>query len=313
MKSAVTLVAAFGLAILPWASAHSSPRANSDLLIRARLLVDGVTVQSDQSQPVKIGNETPVKVPKSAVRAMVLSAILPGLGEVYASGTRGYVTGSAMAAADVFSFWQYIASSRKGDDRKQQYRQFAAVHYLRDRLNAYARDTIAVYSGSDSLGFCRPGSTHDEEKCTQQIDRHFPISQQNDNDFYQQVASDDYFIFGWDDWNMSDTQYPEFGWTGWNPGAHIPDMFVRDKTGATRSQNRAAFAAMRQRADDAYGRAQTFAWVMVIGRIVSMVDSAILVKFRNRDLAGLGQNPRLCFTVRPGVRPDMKLALKVRF
>jgi hypothetical protein len=52
---------------------------------------------------------------------------------------------------------------------------------------------------------------------------------------------------------------------------------------------------------------------MVIGRVVSIVDSAILVKLRNRDLAGFGGNPRLCFSVNPIGKLDMKLGLKVRF
>jgi hypothetical protein len=307
LRFGFVLLAACWLVGWPGGDTRCEPLPGCDLFVRAGLLVDGISAEGDEDQPVRVGGGAPEPGEKSVVRAMLLSAILPGLGEVYVAGTRGYVTGSVMAATDVFSFWQYLSNNGKGDDEKQKYKQFAAVHYYRERLGAYARDTIAVYSGSDSLGFCRPGPTHDGEKCTRQIDEHFPLSKQNDNDFYQQIDTDDYYVFGWDDWNTDGIENPETRWTGWNPGDPVPEVF------RSRSANRVTFSGMRQHADDFYGKADKYAWVMVIGRVVSIVDSAILVKLRNRDLAGLGGNPRLCLSVDPTGKPDMKLALKVRF
>ena len=66
-------------------------------------------------------------------------------------------------------------------------------------------------------------------------------------------------------------------------------------------------------ADDYYGKADRFAWIMVIGRVVSMVDAAILVKLRNRDLTGFGTNPRLTFNAKLSGDPNFKVALKMRF
>jgi hypothetical protein len=70
---------------------------------------------------------------------------------------------------------------------------------------------------------------------------------------------------------------------------------------------------MRKDADDYYSKADNFAWIMVIGRVVSMVDAAILVKLRNADLAGLGSNPRLTFDAKLSGNPNFKVALKMRF
>ena len=70
---------------------------------------------------------------------------------------------------------------------------------------------------------------------------------------------------------------------------------------------------MREEADDFYEKADRYAWIMVIGRVVSMVDAAILVKLRNRDLAGIGSNPRLTFKVNMHGSPDIKVGLKMRF
>jgi hypothetical protein len=307
------LVALGWLVGWPCGDARCEPSAGGDLVAKAGLLVGGLQAQGDRDQPIEAGGAPPPAGEKSAVRAMLLSAILPGLGEVYAAGTRGYVTGSMMAATDVFSFWQYLSNNDKGDTRKQEYRSFAGVHYSRTRLNAYALNTIAVYSGSDALGFCRPGPTQDDVKCTQQIDDSFPLSIQDDNDFYQQIDVEDRYIFGWDDWTTEGLENPETRWTGWNPGDPVPDVFLRDEAGRPRSLNRATYRGMRQDADDFFSKADKFAWVMVIGRMVSIVDSAILVKIRNRDLAGFGTNPRLCFVVDPMGKADMQLTLKVRF
>jgi hypothetical protein len=70
---------------------------------------------------------------------------------------------------------------------------------------------------------------------------------------------------------------------------------------------------MKSEADDYYGNADRYAWVMVIGRVVSMIDAAILVKLRNRDLAAVGDNPRLTFKAGFKGGPNFKVGLKMRF
>jgi hypothetical protein len=135
----------------------------------------------------------------------------------------------------------------------------------------------------------------------------FPLSEGGSGAFYEQIGADDKFVFGWDDWSTGDAQNPEDFWVDWNPYGDLP-------TGVPRtSPNRETYRGLRKDADDFYGAADRYAWIMVIGRVVSMIDAAILVKLRNRDLAGIGENPRLTFKARMGRNPNVKIGLKLRF
>ncbi|MFH1220120.1 MAG: hypothetical protein V1694_06665 [Candidatus Eisenbacteria bacterium] len=288
------------------AAGVSSGPARSDFNLRAGILINGIDAKDEGDRPVTVGSGGAGRE-KSVVRGMLLSALLPGLGEIYADGTRGHVSGAVMAATDVFSVWQYFTNNGKGDDWKQDYQRFARAHYDRDSLGAYIRGTIAVYSGTEALGRCRPGPTYDPVACSVQVDEIFPLSKTNDDDFYLQIGTEDRYIFGWDDWNTEGIENPEVKWTGWNPGDPIPVDFQ------SRSARRVEYQGMRDHADDFYSKADRYAWVMVIGRVISIVDTAILVKLRNRDLAGVGTNPRLSLKVDLLGRPDFRMAIKVRF
>lgn len=285
--------------------AQSGAPGPSDLDLRAGLLVGGVESDGEADQPVLGGSPAPEQ--KSVVRAMLLSALLPGLGEIYAGGTRGYAVGGLMAATDVFSIWRYVANNRSADDRKSEYRAFAADHYNRDSLYDYVEDVIAPWSGSSELDKCRPGPSYDPEDCLEQKLDAFPLSAIGTDDYYQQISGDDRYLMGWDDWDPYSVPNHEVEWTGWNPGDRIPGDLPQT------TANRQEYRRMRDDADGLYSLAERYAWIMVIGRVASMIDTAILVKIRNRDLAAVGTNPRL--VVKADVLGDLKVrvGLKVRF
>ena len=277
----------------------------SDLDLKAGLLIDGITAQ-EGSGPVEARSEAP-RGQKSVLRGMLFSALVPGLGEIYANGTRGYVTGGIMAAADIFASWQYFSNNSKGDDRKGDYERFAMEHYDADSLETYVVTVVARWSGSPDLQHCIPGPTYDNQLCLGEFAESFPLGATGSDDYYQQIGNDDRYVMGWDDWDPYQVLNHEVLWTSWNPGDPIPPGLP------STTANRETYNGMRDDANDFFSKADNYAWVMVIGRVVSMIDTAILVKLRNKDLAGLGTNPRLCFEVRSVAKPDFRLALKARF
>jgi hypothetical protein len=279
---------------------------DGDFDLRARLSIRKMRFDDESIPPPTGGAPAPVGE-KSVARAMLLSALLPGLGEIYAGGRRGLVTGAGLAALDAFSWWQYFDNNGKGDDEKDSYERFAAVHYSRDRFYGYVADTIAVFSGSDDLGFCQPGAIYDSVECRAQIDRVFPLSPENGGTFHEQIDVDDRYIFGWLDWNQDPPRDQADLWVDWDPYSAIPEDIP------TSSANRKIYRGMRDKSDDYYGKADTYAWIMVINRVVSMIDAAIMVKLRNRDLAALGDNPRLTFKAKLRGKPSFRVGVKVRF
>jgi len=238
---------------------------------------------------------------------MLLSAAIPGLGQIYAGGTRGYVVGGTMLAVEALAVSQYFSNNGKGDDLKDDYERFAADHYGRDRFYGYVRDTVVVYSGYDGFSSCTVPGEYDSAECWASINDEFPLSEQDDALFYEQIGVEDNYVFGWDDWDPYYIDNHEDLWYGWAPSDAFPNGIPSS------SPNKDKYNDMRMNADDYYGKADRFAWIMVIGRVVSMVDAAILVKLRNTDLAGLGSNPRLTFDAKLSGDPNFKVALKMRF
>jgi hypothetical protein len=277
-----------------------------DLDTVARIMIGNVRDGGGRDEPVTF-SDVPMVARKSVARAMLLSAVLPGLGQIYAGGRRGYVSGGAMAATDVFSLWGYFHNNSKGDDTKDQYEEWVRDHFDIQRFESYVRDTVVVFSGYEGFNFCTDPGFYDSAACWDAIYMVFPLAEEGSGAFYEQIDVDDKFVFGWNDWTMGDIEYPEDLWKDWNPYSDLPDGVPRT------SSNRAKYKAMRSEADDFYGRADRFAWIMVIGRVVSMIDAAILVKLRNRDIASIGTNPRLSFKAKLGGNPTVKVGLKMRF
>jgi hypothetical protein len=305
MKLAVR-VTAISLMFAAFIAACGNCETCSDLELMARTSI-GLIASDDRPDPLA-GEGHPAMVGrKSVARAMLLSAVLPGLGQIYAGGGRGYAVGGTMAAVDVLSAWQYFDNNRKGDDRKTEYQAFARDHYDRDRFIGYVRDTVVVFSGSDVFESCTVPGSYDSSDCWNSIHNVFPLSDKDDASYYEQIGDEDRYVFGWDDWFSSRTPGHADAWLDWNPYSSLPTGIL------STSANRDKYRSMKEGADDYYGKADRYAWVMVIGRVVSMIDAAILVKLRNRDLAAIGDNPRLTF--KAGLRggPNFRVGLRMRF
>jgi hypothetical protein len=302
----VTRILAISVAIAASAAACADCGTGGEFDLMARTSIGNIT--SDEEPDVPVGVSSPAAMGrKSVARAMLLSAVVPGLGQIYAGGRRGYAVGGTMAAIDVLSAWMYFDNNRKGDDRKTEYRDFARDHYDRNRFEEYVRDTIVAVSPDPVFEPCTDPGSYDSSACWTSIHNVFPLSDNEDAAFYEQIGDEYRFVFGWDDWYPERTPSHADAWVDWDPYTAFPTGIP------TTSANREKYRDMKSEADDFYGKADRYAWVMVIGRVVSMIDAAILVKIRNRDLAALGDNPRLTFKAGLGGSPNFKVGLKMRF
>ena len=302
----VMRILAISVAFAALASACGNCGTGNDFDLMVKSSIRGIT--SDGQSGSSRGNDVPVTVGrKSVARAMILSAVLPGLGQVYAGGRRGYAVGGTMAAVDVLSAWLYYDNNRKGDDKKSEYQDFARDHYDRERYESYVRDTVVPTSGYRDFESCTDPGSYDSSACWTAIHNVFPLSDQDDAAYYEQIGDEDKCVFGWDDWYPDRPPNHADAWIDWDPYEEFPEGVPRT------SDNREIYREMKSEADDFFGKADRYAWVMVIGRVVSMIDAAILVKLRNRDLAAIGDNPRLTFKAGLKGGPNFKVGLKVRF
>ncbi len=277
----------------------SSSRTVFDAYLRTTLR--NIETAGAPDAGIRHTREAPVR-PKSTVRAVLLSALLPGLGEIYVGGRRGYVTGGVLAGIDLLSIYKFYDLNSRGDDQRDAYREYARRYYDRARFEAYVEDTVAV--ANSSFQYCHIGDQYDPVKCDSLIDYYFPLA--DDDDFYEQIDIMDRFAFGWVDWTHRDEYYSE--WNLWeDPEGPIPEGV------GTGTVHRLTYRSMRDEANDSYASADKFAWMMVIGRVVSMVDALILTRAHNSRLASLGSHVNLSFQVKSITDPAFKVGVKVRF
>jgi hypothetical protein len=84
------------------------------------------------------------------------------------------------------------------------------------------RDTIAVVCRSDLFEPCTDPVSYDSAACWTAIRGLFPLSDEDDITFYKQIAQEDRFIFGWDDWYPDRPPDYSDAWIDWDPCSSFP-------------------------------------------------------------------------------------------
>ncbi len=247
-----------------------------------------------------------VSAERSIGKAILLSALIPGLGQIYIGEKRGMFTGVAMVATDAFAIWRYAYNRSEGDSWKKDYQSWGRAHYRSSRFWKYVRDTVVVYSGYEGFGRCTDATIYDSTECWKAIERAFYLGEEGSDTYFDQIGRDPIYIFGWDDWNPYTIPNHEDSWTGWEPGMSLPER-LPDTT-----SHRNHYNHLRDMADKSYGRAKAYAWVMVIGRVVSMIDAAMMIKMRNVEIGSLQLAPRLMLG-RRSQGEGFNLTLALRF
>lgn len=243
---------------------------------------------------------------KSLGKAMLLSCLVPGLGQIYIGEKRGVATGIAMVSTDALALWRYAYNRSEGDRWKKDYQSWAKVHYRSARFWKYVRDTVVVYSGYQDFGRCKDPSIYDSTECWRAIEKIFYLGVEGSDTYYDQIGRERIYIFGWDDWNPYSVPNHEDLWTDWQPGDAFPSLLPQT------TDHRDHYNHLRRMADRNYGRANVYAWVMVIGRVVSMIDAAVMLKMRSFEIGSIEVSPRLSLARRTG-QHGFDLSIGVRF
>ncbi len=223
----------------------------------------GIGGSSDESVEVP-GLKAGVGGMKGAL-PVLMSAILPGAGEVAIGYKRGYL----MAAADIFAWTRVAKYHNDGGDLREQYIAFANEHYSDELL-------VAAYisGGSPIDDFYRAdeGDEYfpdiDPVNAIEELGN-LPLYVTKDVDFreyYENLGKWDQFIFGWDDYQNTRIEYPD-EFTG---ERNIDLLNPRV------SLNREAYRVMRQESNDAYKTRDRWLYMNIGLRVVSVLQVAYL-------------------------------------
>jgi len=196
---------------------------------------------------------------------ILMSAVLPGAGEVAVGYKRGY----AMALLDILSWTQVAKYHRNGADLRTRYIAFADAHYSDDLLvAAYAVGGQSIdggYRANVGTDYFSIASAIDTT--TNLVNLSLYVSKQDDfREYYENLGKWDQFVFGWDDFIRPDDH------AGYSPvGTRDPDLKQ-----PWISVNRGKYQVMRDDSNQAYKKRDRWLYLNIGLRLFSVFQVAYL-------------------------------------
>jgi len=180
---------------------------------------------------------------KSPFKAFMMSLAVPGLGEYYL-GSR--IKAGSFFALDAILWTGYFIYRGKGNDKEQEYQDYAQEHYL---WNTYVQwwDTVPD-SIQDKYSHTLPW----DSTAAQPIFNH---------EYYENIGKYHQFQVGWDDIGMNIPPSPDGGYV---------------------SPHRSFYLNLRKKSNDYFTTASTIAMVSIANHIISAFDAAIGAKKYNK-------------------------------
>jgi len=119
---------------------------------------------------------------KSYKKAILLSGLVPGAGEIY---NGSFIKGCVFIGVEVLGWSLYFTNNNKGKDIEDEFHRFADTYWSEERYNHYLDVYIQQY-GKEPTNL-----THE-------------IPEEKDQQYYEMIGKYDQFVSGWedcDDWN----------------------------------------------------------------------------------------------------------------
>ena len=195
---------------------------------------------------------------KKTALAIVASAILPGMGELYcytASRDRGTLARvPVFVALDGLLWYGYFHNHAKGKDIKQDYMDYADAHW---DLNRFLKSHPCCNQGvGDS---CASWQDYNAG-CQGQINYFYYTPRELDTEeYYENIGKYNAFVFGWDD--ASEWDYN-------NPDQYLTYQYW--------TAHRTHYWSLRKDSDKYLLRADEYLMGLVVARVVSMLDTGWL-------------------------------------
>jgi|GEM_PF-1072777 len=196
---------------------------------------------------------------------VLYSLILPGAGEASMGYTRGYF----MMALDIFAWTQVSKYNKRGDQYSDDYYAFADAHYTdSDLINAYNNNNSDIERRGEGNIYFPTVQPFDSASGLDNLPLY--VSKEDDyREYYENLGKWDQFIFGWDDYIRASAPNPDYP-------DYVPTLTRADLQQPWVSKNREIYRGMRDDANDAYATRDTWMYVNIGLRVISVVQSAYL-------------------------------------
>jgi len=225
---------------------------------------------------------------KSPRRAMFMSLVLPGSGQLYVGGQPRYIRGVFYLAEEAALIsGLYYRSIYKYNKQVKKYKNFADEHFF---VTKYENAMNEIYSHADSTHFrklygqerdsyCKSfyGDSPSGRTCIEQFgytggDPNNNTKLYNSSMYYNVIASEN-FVLGWEDADSTSISVIKKNLE--DKGAYIP-------LGASAYRNE--YLAMRKKAGKLADSQALFFGAIILNHIVSAVDAVLSARAHNNSL-----------------------------
>ena len=207
--------------------------------------------ESQTGQDNQLSPQVQPEGSKSVKKAFLLSALVPGTGEIYGGS---FLKGIAFIAIEVGAWTMYAIYNQEGKNIETEFHNYADKHWIEDHYWDYISDHSGI-------------NRSDIEALRDWEHDHFShgLHREKDQQYYEMVGKYDQFNYGWDDSDKG--------------------LLDEDWNTSMRSDNRMYYEDRRDASNKAFKTAIYCTMGSLLIHALSAVDAAWTVSRHNKKLA----------------------------
>ena len=240
-------------------------------LIRTMIVASSLSALANDWQKFMLENSAPMLSPeldggttvvskaKKPKAAFLLSAAVPGAGQVY---SKSYIKAAAFLAVEAAAWTLYATKTSHGHDIEDEFHAYANAHWSETEYwrwishhsgIAYSDENMEALRGWEAQSFSHG------------------LHRNKDQQYFEMIGKYHQFSWGWDDFRE-------------NNSITATDEEITHQYNVTKelNENRKYYETRRNASNDAFKQATTGATIAVLNHLISAIDAAWTTTKNNR-------------------------------